>query len=98
MALVLKRAGKRYNSITLEADSRHLMTDVWTTAGVLVGILMAFGLRHVIHYMLPTQVVELTVEWAAIAGSLGLAGGLLGSVYPALRASRLDPVQALNFE
>ena len=68
------------------------------TAGVLVGIVMAFGLRHVIHYMLPTQVVELTVEWAVIAGSLGLAGGLLGSVYPALRASRLDPVQALNFE
>jgi cation diffusion facilitator family transporter len=35
---VLMRAGKRYNSITLEADARHLMTDVWTTAGVLVGI------------------------------------------------------------
>jgi cation diffusion facilitator family transporter len=40
VALVLKRAGKRYNSITLEADSRHLMTDVWTTAGVLVGIVL----------------------------------------------------------
>lgn len=38
VALVLKRAGKRYNSITLEADSHHLMTDVLTTAGVLVGI------------------------------------------------------------
>ena len=38
VSLVLIRAGKRYNSITLEADGRHLMTDVWTTAGVLVGI------------------------------------------------------------
>jgi cation diffusion facilitator family transporter len=38
VALILLRAGKRYNSITLEADARHLMTDVWTTAGVLVGI------------------------------------------------------------
>jgi len=38
VALVLMRAGKRYNSITLEADARHLMTDVWTTGGVLVGI------------------------------------------------------------
>lgn len=38
VALVLMRAGKRYNSITLEADGRHLMTDVWTTGGVLVGI------------------------------------------------------------
>jgi cation diffusion facilitator family transporter len=42
VALVLMRAGKRYNSITLEADSRHLMTDVWTTAGVLVGIALVW--------------------------------------------------------
>jgi len=38
VALVLMRAGKRYNSITLEADARHLLTDVWTTVGVLVGV------------------------------------------------------------
>ena len=38
VAQVLMRAGKRYNSITLEADARHLMTDVWTTVGVLGGI------------------------------------------------------------
>lgn len=40
VARVLATAGKRYNSITLEADSRHLMTDVITTAGVLVGIVL----------------------------------------------------------
>ncbi len=38
VARVLLRAGKRYNSITLEADARHLLTDVWTTVGVLAGI------------------------------------------------------------
>jgi cation diffusion facilitator family transporter len=38
VARVLLSAGKRYNSITLEADARHLMTDVWTTVGVLIGI------------------------------------------------------------
>jgi cation diffusion facilitator family transporter len=42
VALVLMRAGKRYNSITLEADGRHLMTDVWTTGGVLVGIALVW--------------------------------------------------------
>ncbi|MEZ5089739.1 MAG: cation diffusion facilitator family transporter [Micropruina sp.] len=36
--LILIRAGKRHRSITLEADGRHLMTDVWTSVGVLVGI------------------------------------------------------------
>lgn len=38
VARVLLQAGKRYRSITLEANSRHLMTDVWTSAGVLLGV------------------------------------------------------------
>jgi cation diffusion facilitator family transporter len=38
VAQVLIRAGKQHLSITLEADARHLMTDVWTSAGVLVGV------------------------------------------------------------
>jgi cation diffusion facilitator family transporter len=42
VALILMRAAKRYNSITLEADARHLMTDVWTTAGVLAGIALVW--------------------------------------------------------
>ncbi len=38
VAIVLKKAGKNYRSITLEADAKHLMTDVWTSAGVIVGV------------------------------------------------------------
>lgn len=38
VARVLAGAGKRHNSITLEADANHLMTDVITTGGVLVGV------------------------------------------------------------
>jgi cation diffusion facilitator family transporter len=38
VARTLLRAGKQYRSVALEADARHLMTDVWTTAGVLLGI------------------------------------------------------------
>jgi cation diffusion facilitator family transporter len=38
VALVLLRAGRRLRSITLEADGQHLMTDVFTTVGVLVGV------------------------------------------------------------
>ena len=38
VSLVLSRAARRYNSITLEADAKHLMTDVITTAGVIVGV------------------------------------------------------------
>lgn len=38
VALVLLRAGRRHHSITLEANARHLLTDVWTSAGVVVGV------------------------------------------------------------
>lgn len=37
-ARVLLAAGREHRSITLEADAHHLMTDVWTSAGVLVGV------------------------------------------------------------
>ena len=40
VALVLVRAGRRHRSITLEADGKHLLTDVWTTGGVLVAVLL----------------------------------------------------------
>ncbi|HEX6615825.1 MAG TPA: cation diffusion facilitator family transporter [Gemmatimonadales bacterium] len=38
VARVLFRAARRHHSITLEADAHHLMTDVWTSAGVILGI------------------------------------------------------------
>ncbi len=38
VALVLLRAAKRYQSITLKANAQHLLTDVWTSAAVLVGV------------------------------------------------------------
>jgi cation diffusion facilitator family transporter len=38
VARVLLRAGRRYESITLEADAHHLMADVWTSGAVVVGV------------------------------------------------------------
>jgi cation diffusion facilitator family transporter len=38
VALLLLRVGRRRNSITLEANAQHLLTDVWTSVGVLVGV------------------------------------------------------------
>ena len=37
-AVILLKAGKRHRSITLEANAHHLMTDVWTSVGVLAGV------------------------------------------------------------
>ncbi|HEY7505390.1 MAG TPA: cation diffusion facilitator family transporter [Gemmatimonadales bacterium] len=38
VARVLRRVGKRHESITLEADAQHLMADVWTSLGVIAGV------------------------------------------------------------
>jgi cation diffusion facilitator family transporter len=40
LALVMMRAARVRRSIALEADARHLLADVWTSAGVLVGLLV----------------------------------------------------------
>lgn len=40
VAMVLLRAGAKHRSITLTADGKHLMTDVWTSVGVVVGVLL----------------------------------------------------------
>lgn len=37
-ALALLSAGRKYRSLTLEADARHLLTDVWTSVGVIVAV------------------------------------------------------------
>lgn len=80
--LVLIRAGKRYRSITLEADGRHLMADVWTSVGVLVGITVV-GLTH-IYWLDP--VIALAVGVNIIFTGYGLVRrsvvGLLDATLP----------------
>lgn len=38
VAFILMRAGRKYRSPVLDADGRHLLTDVWTSVGVLIGV------------------------------------------------------------
>jgi cation diffusion facilitator family transporter len=38
VSIVMRRAGKKHNAIALTANAQHLMTDVWTSLGVLVGV------------------------------------------------------------
>lgn len=42
VAMVLIRAGRRHRSITLVADGKHLLTDVWTSAGVIVAVFLVW--------------------------------------------------------
>jgi len=42
VGVVMLRAGKKHHSLALEADGHHLMTDVWTTVGVLGGLIVVY--------------------------------------------------------
>jgi len=42
VGITLLRAGREHHSITLEADGRHLMTDVWTSAAVIAGVALVY--------------------------------------------------------
>jgi len=41
LAVVMLRSAKQYRSAALDGDARHLLTDVWTSAGVVVGLIGA---------------------------------------------------------
>lgn len=46
LAWAMMQSGRHHRSIALEGDARHLMTDVWTSAGVVVGV----GLVAITHW------------------------------------------------
>ncbi|MCX7089316.1 MAG: cation diffusion facilitator family transporter [Methylococcales bacterium] len=46
VAKILITVGKKHQSITLESDGKHLMTDVWTTVGIILGIALIYTANH----------------------------------------------------
>jgi len=82
VARVLLGAGRRYHSITLEADAKHLMTDVWTSAGVVAGVgLVALTGWHPLDPLVAIA-VALNIIWAGIQLVRRSAGGLLDTAIP----------------
>jgi cation diffusion facilitator family transporter len=66
VAWVLLQAGRRYRSITLEADAHHLLTDVWTSAGVLIGIgAVAFTGWQILDPII-ALFVAINIVWAGV--------------------------------
>lgn len=65
--------------------------------GVLLGVLLTVALRFVV---MQTTTMQVQIEWQLLLITLviGLLGGALGALYPAVRAARLDAVEALSYE
>ncbi|MBK6430758.1 MAG: cation diffusion facilitator family transporter [Anaerolineae bacterium] len=98
VALVLRRAGQRYSSITLDADAQHLMTDVWTSVGVLAGIgaVALTGWERLDPII--AFAVALNIIWSGVQLVRRSALGLLDTAWPApersVVANILDRYQA----
>jgi putative ABC transport system permease protein len=69
-----------------------------TAVGIIAGFIGSVIMRKVLVGLFPTLPVQLTWDWRLYAAALALLGSLLGAFYPALRAARLDPVDALAYE
>jgi len=92
VARVLFRAGKQHHSIALEADAQHLMTDVWTSAGVLAGI----GLVAISGWQRLDPIVALLVAanivWTGVQLIRRSALGLLDTAIPAEEQKALHAI------
>jgi cation diffusion facilitator family transporter len=62
-AWVMLKAARQHRSITLEADAKHLLTDVWTTAGVVAGVLLVAGTGYQRIDPIVAILVALQVLW-----------------------------------
>lgn len=77
VALVLMRAGKEHHSITLEADGKHLMTDVWTSAGVIAGVGLVYATGWHILDPLVALAVAVHIVWTGVGLMRRSVAGLL---------------------
>ena len=102
VARVLYRAGRHHGSIALEADAHHLMTDVWTSAGVLIGVVAvrATGLLWIDPIV--ALLVAGNIVWTGFTLMRQSALGLMDTALPEaeLRAVQtvLDAYQAQGIE
>ncbi len=75
VAQILFRMGRTYRSITLEADAKHLMTDVWTSVGVIFGVLIVALTQY---YWLDAVVAMLVAVHILLEGQKLVRRSLMG--------------------
>jgi cation diffusion facilitator family transporter len=82
VARILLVQGRNRNSISLEADAHHLMTDVWTSAGVISGVAVAGLTRWIILDPLLAIAVALNIVWTSFQLVRRSVLGLMDTALP----------------
>jgi putative ABC transport system permease protein len=91
---ILKSLGMSKTAIAWVIEQEAIVVSV---LGVAAGVLLTLAARFAVM-----RVTNLTIEieprWILVALAVGLVGGSIGALYPALRAARQDAVEALSYE
>ena len=92
VARILMKAGRRHHSITLEADAKHLMTDVWTSVGVIVGV----GAVAITGWLRLDPIiaigVAINIVWSGVSLMWRSTHGLMDAAIPEPDRQRLDAI------
>lgn len=94
VSLVLTRVGRARRSPTLIADGKHLMTDVWTSGGVLVGIFLVAVTGWQVLDPIVALAVGLNILVTGYKLLRGSVSGLLSAALPAEEMRTLDEALA----
>jgi cation diffusion facilitator family transporter len=82
LALAMLKASKRLRSITLRADAHHLLTDVWTSVGVVLGLILVPVTHWLILDPIIALVVAVNIVWTGVRLLRETGLGLLDTAMP----------------
>ena len=94
VGLALVKVGKRRNSITLEADGRHLLTDVWTSVGVIVGVGMVALTGWNALDPIVALLVAANIVWTGVGFVRRSVAGLMDASLPPAEQQKVEGVLA----
>jgi len=89
---ILLNAGKQRQSITLEADAHHLMTDVWTSVGVISGVAIAGFTGWDILDPVVAILVALNIVWTGVQLVRRSVSGLMDEAWPETEQQKIKEV------
>lgn len=92
VSIILVKNGKKNNSITLEADGKHLMTDVLTSGGVLLGIALVKLTGWLVLDAVVAIGVALNIIWTGSQLVKRSALGLLDTALPESETDKINQV------
>lgn len=91
---ILKALGMSKTAIAWVIEKEALLVSF---LGVVVGVLLTFAARFAVMRV-TSLTIDIEPRWIVISLLVGLVGGSIGALYPALRAARQDAVDALSYE